>query len=402
MSRIYTTLTVNFGSVRKTEYEGRSYYVAPMTMLVPGVHAGSMGPLLYTSAEIKNSVNAWEGMPITLNHPPSEKERVIIGIVKRPRITSRGALKAEAYIDIEKANEADSRIIQTLENNKKLEVSTGLYTRNEAYTGTHNGKEYIAVARNYVPDHLAVLPDAVGACSVDDGCGLNVNKKCSCSTKNKTEVGKEKKMKDLVQKVIKNSGGLYTDEDQEALENFSEDRLNGMLKTFAENEKKKKQAPPPKKEVKTENNDGDDTGEEGAGKKKVSNVQAEIKKYMKNLSPEDFYEIAPPEVKEVLSTAKRTHNERKAELISTLTSHCTTEEMRESLAENFAEKDIEELELLANAFTRPERSNDNPFSVNFVGNAGSPRFSSSEMAKKDREDFLPLPVMNWDEEAKAS
>ena len=35
-----------------------------------------------------------------------------------------------------------------------------------------NGEEYSEVLRNYRPDHLAILPDLVGACSLDDGAGF--------------------------------------------------------------------------------------------------------------------------------------------------------------------------------------------------------------------------------------
>ena len=39
-------------------------------------------------------------------------------------------------------------------------------------TGDWNGKAYVGIARNYRPDHLAILPDMKGACSIADGAGL--------------------------------------------------------------------------------------------------------------------------------------------------------------------------------------------------------------------------------------
>ena len=63
---------------------------------------------------------------------------------------------------------------------RKIELSTGLFTDNEpARPGaTHNGRAYGHVARAHRPDHLAILPDRRGACSVDDGCGVN---NCDCA-----------------------------------------------------------------------------------------------------------------------------------------------------------------------------------------------------------------------------
>ena len=57
-----------------------------------------------------------------------------------------------------------------------MELSTGLFTDNDETAGVSpKGRNYEAVARNHRPDHMAVLPDQVGACSINDGCGVLVN-----------------------------------------------------------------------------------------------------------------------------------------------------------------------------------------------------------------------------------
>jgi hypothetical protein len=56
-------------------------------------------------------------------------------------------------------------------------VSIGAYTQEEEEIGNWNGEDYIAVAKAYNPDHLAILPGEVGACSWADGCGIRVNQK---------------------------------------------------------------------------------------------------------------------------------------------------------------------------------------------------------------------------------
>jgi len=66
----------------------------------------------------------------------------------------------------------DRRIVQAIHRYKPVEVSTGLYADSIATNGAVSGKSYRAVARNFRPDHLAILLDTVGACSLQDGCGL--------------------------------------------------------------------------------------------------------------------------------------------------------------------------------------------------------------------------------------
>jgi hypothetical protein len=34
------------------------------------------------------------------------------------------------------------------------------------------GRQYVGIARNHRPDHLAILPDLKGSCSIADGAGL--------------------------------------------------------------------------------------------------------------------------------------------------------------------------------------------------------------------------------------
>ena len=85
-----------------------------------------------------------------------------------------GKLRAESWIDVKKANKVDERIMESLEAGNMMEVSTGLFTDNEQTPGEFGeAKEpYVAIARNYRPDHLALLPDKIGACSIADGAGM--------------------------------------------------------------------------------------------------------------------------------------------------------------------------------------------------------------------------------------
>jgi len=77
---------------------------------------------------------------------------------------------------LERAELVDNRVVEAIENNEMMELSTGLFTDHDNTPGVWNNEKYLAVARNYRPDHLALLPDKLGACSIEDGAGfLRVN-----------------------------------------------------------------------------------------------------------------------------------------------------------------------------------------------------------------------------------
>lgn len=182
-------LAVNYGSaaVRRETLDGREYLVAPLSMIVPGVLNGSKGRLFYPLDEISRNHDSWNGMPMVVNHPvdkkgqpcsarhPSILEKYGVGTVFNSEIN--GKLSAEGWFDVVKGNYLIPEQMRKIERGEPIELSTGLFTDNEPVKNgkTDDGKEYDAIARNYRPDHLAILPDKVGACSVKDGCGVNVN-----------------------------------------------------------------------------------------------------------------------------------------------------------------------------------------------------------------------------------
>lgn len=186
-----TFLAVNaIGSVRRATLHGRQFYVAPLTLIVPGVLNGSRGPLLYPAEQCAVEPARWNGMPLTKGHPKQDKdgvsnyvsarqpdilEKVGVGYVYEAKFN--GKLQAQGWFDIENCRKVDKRIIENLEQGKPIELSTGLFldTHKAAENASHNGKPYVAVTSNYKPDHVAVLLDGQGACSLKDGCGVNVN-----------------------------------------------------------------------------------------------------------------------------------------------------------------------------------------------------------------------------------
>lgn len=181
------TLTANLsGKVRRAHLNGRSYLVAPISLIVPGVLNGSNGPLLYPEDEVSAEPWAWDHMPIVLRHPmkdgrplsarnPDIIDRYGMGFLFRTNYD--GKLAAEGWFDEDRTRQVSPETYQALVEGTPMEVSTGLglYEDPAPEGSTHNGTPYRAVARRYRPDHLAVLPDARGACDLAAGCGLNVN-----------------------------------------------------------------------------------------------------------------------------------------------------------------------------------------------------------------------------------
>ena len=174
------TLIANLaGTIRREKMGGRDFLVAPLTLIVSGVLNGSRGPGFYPPEEIQNSVDAWNVMPILWGHPAkgSGRDPKIINSYGLGHVFnatySDGKLVAEGWFDIEKALRVDNRLISFIEQGKKIELSTGLGVERDDTTGVHNGKDYHWIARGHRPDHLAILFDGVGACSLADGCGVN-------------------------------------------------------------------------------------------------------------------------------------------------------------------------------------------------------------------------------------
>lgn len=157
--------------------------VAPLTLIVSGVLNGSDGPLYYPPEEVQRNPTVWNNVPIVVYHPnvngqavsakePSVMTAQGIGTIFNAT-TKDGSLVAEAWFDIEHTERVDNRVLVSLRANKPIEVSTGLSLDRKAVEGTtEKGVPYSFITSNYRPDHLAILPDQVGACSNDDGCGV--------------------------------------------------------------------------------------------------------------------------------------------------------------------------------------------------------------------------------------
>jgi len=189
------------------------HLVAPVVMIVEGVLAGSHGPLLHLAEEFGKYVGAWDGIPVVLNHPqkdgsnisansPEVLDEYQVGKIFNSRIEDN-KLKAEIWLEKTLAETLAPEVLEKLSQGAEMEVSVGVFTDEETIEGEFNGVQYNAIARNHRPDHLALLPTSIGACSNHDGCGIRTNQK---------EDGKImtfQEMKSLINKIGANlTGGL--------------------------------------------------------------------------------------------------------------------------------------------------------------------------------------------------
>lgn len=175
-------------TLRTEQFAGREYLVAPVIMIQEGVlhGAGAQNAEFCPGSELEKLVVQWNGRPIVLNHPqirgvyvsandPQVLEGWAFGYVFNTQY-SDAKLKAEAWIDTVRANELGGKfkdVVDRIQEGKDpIEVSTGLYTDVLEEEGTFQGRRYSGRWMNIVSDHLAILPDTIGACSVADGCGI--------------------------------------------------------------------------------------------------------------------------------------------------------------------------------------------------------------------------------------
>lgn len=179
-------LICNFsGKPRQVILNGVEYIVAPLTMVVVGVLNGSAGPLFYPADELQKNPESWNGIPMVINHPMKDGKPLSassdgvfdefgVGTVQNAIFVGE-KLQAEGWFDVTRVRRVKPELLPTVRNNGKVELSTGLSTRNEKAPkgATYNGVPYKAIARDHVPDHLAILLEATGACSLADGCGVN-------------------------------------------------------------------------------------------------------------------------------------------------------------------------------------------------------------------------------------
>lgn len=434
------------GNIRRQKLHGREHIVAPLSLIVPGVLNGSAGPLYYPADEIAKNPTAWNGMPIVVYHPTRNGSNITardpdildtqgVGIVLRSKI-SKGRLVAEGWFDVAALTRIDNRILNALEAGEQIELSTGLYTVNDPMPGTYNGREYTYVARNYQPDHLAILPDQVGACSIQDGCGVLVNAAnkwqelvCNCESKwtpiftGETVMAlSEQDRKNLIDNLVANCDCWKADGDREILNKMGDEKLlqlkehaareqqitavanaaaggfkdgktgkayrvnpqSGkweLMETPVENEEETDNAKMP---MDDEEDDDMPEGMSAAGKKKM---KARMTKNKKPQTTDDWLRSAPTEVQNTIRYAQQIEQQKKDELIEKLLVNVAASD-RAAHQERLQRRTIDELHndlaLIPRMPTKEE-----------LAAAQKPAQQTRQVENREDADMLGLPVMNW-------
>jgi Uncharacterized protein conserved in bacteria (DUF2213) len=183
MQRKAIQFTTNLQSsmVSFTTHDGKEYLVAPCVALVPGVLNGD----LVTLESVTNTFYAWNGRPVVLDHPyddngvpVSANDTTILanaglGAVWNADVDDN-RLRLQIWLDTDKCRKLGGdaqRVIDAVKRGDSVEVSTGYWATMRVQRGVYNNREYNAVTDHILPDHLALLPNSIGACNWGDGCG---------------------------------------------------------------------------------------------------------------------------------------------------------------------------------------------------------------------------------------
>ncbi len=187
--------------------DGRTHLVVPVVALVAGVVNG----FLVEPDELRKFADAWNGRPIPIRHPKAEGEyvsantpeiieRQVVGQFFNAHIAEGDKLVGQLWLDVGKCQTLGGDALATLhrlEAGQPVEVSTAYFSDIAPVVGQHNGQSYTGIQRNLRPDHLALLPDEVGACSWQNGCGApRVNSEqpttgCTCTQEDHMELEKD-------------------------------------------------------------------------------------------------------------------------------------------------------------------------------------------------------------------
>jgi hypothetical protein len=224
------------------EWNSKEFIVVPVVMMVEGVHNGSRGPVYHNPDELGRIEASWNGIPVTISHPidednqfisansPNVLEKYSVGTIFNTHLED-GKLKAEAWLDVQRLTAVSPETLTKVRNGEIIEVSVGIFNDEDEVEGNWNDEHYIAVAKNYRPDHLALLPGETGACSVTDGCGVRVN-----SDVQSTNVKFKKEEKVMCEKcpekvdlLVANSATHFDDSDRDWLLELDEGKLDKLI-----------------------------------------------------------------------------------------------------------------------------------------------------------------------------
>ena len=171
---------------------GREHIEVPAIILGEQVIHGSggyeWGAELVTYNALVMSVEQWNDRPVVIYHTEGsateienlEQEKVgfihsaeLIGYDNEP---TNIRIKCMLRLDVELllTHDDGQAIIDKFDSGFIMEMSTGYYLKELIFQeGNFRGRDFLAMQAEIIPNHLALLPNAVGAYSVEDGGGAN-------------------------------------------------------------------------------------------------------------------------------------------------------------------------------------------------------------------------------------
>ena len=180
MSKLTLSTHTLFDTFREVTQSGKTWLVVKGVPLVEGVLNGRYVPAEEFGSFEKN----WNDIPIVFRHPKqnggsarvSSPDSPVVGRFYNARVSGK-RLVGEYWLDKNALSELEggADILTKIEKHLPIETSTGYWSESIPTAGKWNEKNYGLIDTKIHPDHIAILPDEIGACSVADGCGLNRN-----------------------------------------------------------------------------------------------------------------------------------------------------------------------------------------------------------------------------------
>jgi len=174
------------GDVRIEETDGAEYLVAPVTFIKSmDLHRGYV-----PKREVEKATDEWPGTPVIADHPRDEYGKLVsinnptadkspIGFIDNTetKVNGDAETRGEVWINVEKTESIGgeaSEIKEELASNRTIGVSAS-YGGIRLPSGEYDGEERNRVVGNLRPDHVALLRDREGRCSITDGCMAGPN-----------------------------------------------------------------------------------------------------------------------------------------------------------------------------------------------------------------------------------
>lgn len=172
----HVTATIGSG-VRRDFKDGEEFLIAPIVAVREGVLNGE----LVRVDTLGRLLDEWQGTPITINHPPKQAAESIskthawvrsnkIGTMENVHVANE-RLQGELWMPTKQPSQQAVKVMQRIERGETLEVSVGFLSIFTGQQGVLGKKAFREVTQDAAPNHVALLPDDVGACSIKDGCG---------------------------------------------------------------------------------------------------------------------------------------------------------------------------------------------------------------------------------------